>query len=47
MCIRDRYNHVPRPPVLAVRRDASGQGHARVIVRRETIDDILALDVAD
>jgi diaminopimelate decarboxylase len=33
------YNHVPRPPVIAVR-----DGQARVIVRRETIDDILALD---
>jgi diaminopimelate decarboxylase len=34
------YNHVPRPPVVAV----SGGG-ARVIVRRETEDDLLALDV--
>jgi diaminopimelate decarboxylase len=34
------YNHVPRPPVVAV----SG-GTARVIVRRETEDDLLALDV--
>jgi diaminopimelate decarboxylase len=34
------YNHVPRPPVLAVR-----DGRARVIVRRETEDDLLALDV--
>jgi len=34
------YNHVPRPPVVAV----SG-GVARVIVRRETEDDLLALDV--
>jgi diaminopimelate decarboxylase len=34
------YNHVPRPPVIAV----SG-GAARVIVRRETEDDLLALDV--
>ena len=34
------YNHVPRPPVVAVR-----DGHARVIVRRETEDDLLALDV--
>jgi diaminopimelate decarboxylase len=33
------YNHVPRPPVIAVR-----DGEARVIVRRETVDDILALD---
>ncbi len=34
------YNHVPRPPVIAVR-----DGVARVIVRRETEDDLLALDV--
>ncbi|HEX6968440.1 MAG TPA: diaminopimelate decarboxylase [Micromonosporaceae bacterium] len=34
------YNHVPRPPVIAVR-----AGQARVIVRRETEDDLLALDV--
>ncbi len=34
------YNHVPRPPVVAVR-----DGVARVIVRRETVDDLLALDV--
>jgi diaminopimelate decarboxylase len=34
------YNHVPRPPVIAV-----VDGVARVIVRRETEDDLLALDV--
>jgi diaminopimelate decarboxylase len=34
------YNHVPRPPVIAVR-----DGQARVIVRRETESDLLALDV--
>lgn len=34
------YNHVPRPPVLAV-----ADGSARVIVRRETEADLLALDV--
>ena len=33
------YNHVPRPPVLAVR-----DGSVRVLVRRETEDDLLALD---
>jgi diaminopimelate decarboxylase len=33
------YNHVPRPPVVAVR-----EGAAHVIVRRETEDDLLALD---
>jgi diaminopimelate decarboxylase len=35
-----QYNHVPRPPVVAVR-----DGRARVLVRRETEDDLLALDV--
>jgi diaminopimelate decarboxylase len=34
------YNHVPRPPVIAVR-----DGRARIIMRRETEDDLLALDV--
>ena len=33
------YNHLPRPPVVAVR-----QGRAQVIVRRETEADLLALD---
>jgi diaminopimelate decarboxylase len=33
------YNHVPRPPVVAVR-----DGVASVIVRRETEDDLLRLD---
>ncbi len=35
-----QYNHTPRPPVLAVR-----DGAVRVVVRRETEDDLLALDV--
>jgi diaminopimelate decarboxylase len=35
------YNHVPRPPVVAII-----DGKARVIVRRETEADLLALDVA-
>jgi diaminopimelate decarboxylase len=35
-----QYNHVPRPPVVAVR-----DGEARAVVRRETEDDLLALDV--
>ena len=35
-----QYNHVPRPPVVAVR-----DGESRVLVRRETEDDLLALDV--
>jgi diaminopimelate decarboxylase len=34
------YNHVPRPPVIAV-----ADGRARVVLRRETEDDLLALDV--
>ncbi len=34
------YNHVPRPGVVAVR-----DGAARVLVRRETADDLLRLDV--
>ena len=34
------YNHVPRPPVVAVL-----QGSARVFLRRETLSDLLALDV--
>lgn len=34
------YNHVPRPPVIAVK-----DGHLRVVVRRETEDDLLLLDM--
>lgn len=34
------YNHVPRPPVVAV-----SEGGSRVIVRRETEDDLMHLDV--
>ncbi|MFC6286578.1 diaminopimelate decarboxylase [Nocardioides sp. GCM10027113] len=34
------YNHVPRPPVIAVR-----DGGTRVVVRRESVDDLLATDV--
>jgi diaminopimelate decarboxylase len=37
--LASQYNHVPRPPVVAVR-----GGAAREIVRRETIEDLLALD---
>ena len=33
------YNKVPRPPVVFVR-----DGASRVVVRRETFDDLLALD---
>ena len=38
--LSSQYNHTPRPPVIAV-----ADGRARVIVRRETIEDLLALDV--
>jgi diaminopimelate decarboxylase len=38
--LSSQYNHVPRPPVVAVR-----DGVARLIVRRETIEDLLGLDV--
>jgi diaminopimelate decarboxylase len=34
------YNKVPRPPVLFAR-----DGRARLVVRRETLDDLLTLDV--
>jgi diaminopimelate decarboxylase len=34
------YNKVPRPPVIFVR-----DGTARVVVRRETFDDLMALDL--
>ncbi len=34
------YNHVPRPPVVSV-----ADGVVATLVRRETIDDLLALDV--
>jgi diaminopimelate decarboxylase len=36
------YNHALRPPVVAVR-----DGVARVLVRRETVDDLLATDLGD
>jgi diaminopimelate decarboxylase len=35
------YNHLPRPPVVSVARDGSD----RVLVRRETEDDLLATDL--
>ncbi len=34
------YNHALRPPVIAVR-----EGQARVVVRRETLEDLLATDL--
>jgi diaminopimelate decarboxylase len=40
--LSSQYNHTPRPPVLAVR-----DGRSRTIVRRETIEDLLALDVSE
>src|SRR5580693_5384663 len=38
--LASNYNHVARPAVVAV-----GAGAARAIVRRETLDDLLSLDV--
>ena len=38
--LASNYNHVARPPVIAV-----GAGAARPIVRRETLDDLMSLDV--
>jgi diaminopimelate decarboxylase len=37
--LASNYNHLGRPPVVAVR-----DGVSRLIVRRETIDDLLRLD---
>ncbi len=34
------YNRVPRPPVVMLR-----DGEDRVVVRRETLEDVVALDV--
>src|SRR5690606_15529004 len=34
------YNHVPRPPVVAVK-----DGEIRTLLRRETEEDLLGLDV--
>jgi diaminopimelate decarboxylase len=36
------YNHVPRPPVVAVR-----DGAARLLVRREEVEDLFALEVPE
>ena len=38
--LASNYNHLPRPGVAAAR-----DGAARLIVRRETLDDLLSLDV--
>ena len=34
------YNRVPRPPVIMLR-----NGEARVVVRRETLDDVISCDI--
>jgi diaminopimelate decarboxylase len=34
------YNHVPKPPVIAIR-----PGTSEVLLRRETVDDLLTLDM--
>lgn len=38
--LASNYNHVPRPPVVAVR-----DGQIRTLIRRETEEDLLGLDV--
>jgi diaminopimelate decarboxylase len=38
--LANNYNHVPRPPVIAV-----AEGRARLVIRRETEADLLRLDV--
>jgi len=38
--LSSNYNHVPRPAVVAVR-----DGEIRTLLRRETEDDLMALDV--
>ncbi|MDV9178121.1 diaminopimelate decarboxylase [Streptomyces sp. W16] len=38
--LANNFNHTPRPPVIAV-----ANGEARVIIRRETETDLLALDM--
>jgi diaminopimelate decarboxylase len=35
------YNRLPRPAVVAVR-----DGEARLLLRRETVDDLLRLEVS-
>ena len=36
------YNKIPRPPLVMIK-----DGQARVVVRRETYEDLLAYDVSD
>ena len=44
--LASNYNHVPRPAVVAVSAGGNGgAGTARPIVRRETLDDLLSLDI--
>jgi diaminopimelate decarboxylase len=38
--LSNNFNHVPRPPVIAV-----SEGRSRVIIRRESDEDLLGLDV--
>ena len=38
--LASNYNHQPRPPVVAV-----AGGRSRLVVRRETVEDLLRLDV--
>ena len=40
MCIRDSYNGAVRPAVVATR-----VGHTKPMLRRETIEDLLSLEV--
>ena len=47
MCIRDsnysmasNYNRIPRPPVVMV-----SQGESRLVVRRESLEDLLRNDL--
>ncbi len=40
--LANNYNGVPRPPVIFVR-----DGNARVVVRRETYEDLMSRDVVD
>ncbi|MGH3306663.1 MAG: diaminopimelate decarboxylase, partial [Nocardioides sp.] len=40
--LASNYNHALRPPVVAVR-----DGETRVLVRRETEDDMLATDMGE
>ena len=39
--LASNYNHVPRPPVVAVK-----DGEVRTLIRRETEEDLLALDLS-